>query len=160
LSNVTQWLQDADAKCDTATSTETTATGAAVKVGETATWRGGAFTVSDVQTSDTSAVADPLGEKPTAENGVWLNFTITPTEDDSAVWDADFANSIQIRGGDGVVYDDEDSQHNNAGEQQFADGGDFVVSIDIPEAAVSGAVLEIVDDLQPDVVPTRVDLGL
>ena len=123
--------------------------GAAVDVGETATWRGDAFTVSDVETSDTSPVADLSGEKPQAENGVWLSFKITPAEDGSAIWLPDFTNNIQIRGGDAVVYNDQDSSHNNAGEQQESGEGDFLVGIDIPKAAASGAVLEINDGLYP-----------
>jgi hypothetical protein len=153
----------------TTTTTKTTATVAAVEVGDTATWRGDAFTVSDVDTSDTSPIADLLGKKAEAKNGVWLSFKITPAEDDSAIWLADFTDNIQIRGGDGVVYDDQDSSHNNAGEQHELGEGDFLVGIDIPEEAVSGAVLEINDGLYPrnySVAPTdpaavtRVDLGL
>jgi flagellin-like hook-associated protein FlgL len=143
---------------DTTMSTDTTATGTSVNVGETATWRGDAFTVSDVETGDTDP--DPLGEKQEAQNGVWLIFTITPADDGSAIWSPDFTENIQIKGGDGVVYDDQDFTHNNAGVQQEFGEGDFLVWIDVPEAAVSGAVLEITDDLDPGVDATRVDLGL
>jgi hypothetical protein len=79
----------------------------------------------------TAAVADPLGERPEAENGVWANVTITLAEGDSASGTLT-TDSIRIKGGDGVVYDDEDSQHNNAAEQQFKGEGHSVVSIDIP----------------------------
>jgi len=143
---------------DTTMSTDTTATGTSVNVGETATWRGDAFTVSDVETGDTDP--DPLGEKQEAENGVWLIFKITPADDGSAIWSPDFTENIQIKGGDGVVYDDQDFTHNNAGVQQEFGEGDFLVWIDVPEAAVSGAVLEITDDLDPGADATRVDLGL
>jgi hypothetical protein len=143
---------------DTTASTDTTATSSAVNAGETATWRGDAFTVSDVETSDTDP--DPLGEKREAENGVWLIFKITPADDGSAIWSPDFTENIQIKGGDGVVYDDQDFTHNNAGVQQELDEGDFLVWIDVPEAAVSGAVLQITDDLDPEADATRVDLGL
>jgi hypothetical protein len=142
---------------DTTMSTDTTATGT-VNVGETATWRGDAFAVSDVETSDTDP--DPLGEQQEAENGVWLSFKITPSDDNSAIWSPDFTDNIQIKGGDGVVYDDRDSSHNNAGVQQEFDADNFLVWIDIPEAAVSGSALEITDDLDPEADATRVDLGL
>ena len=125
-----------------ATATDTTPSTGAVEVGETATWRGDTFTVSDVETSDTAPVADILGERPEAENGVWLSFKITPEEDDSGIWSSEFVENLQIKGGDGVVYGD---HHNNGGEQQFNDQGDFVVWADIPEAALREAVLEIND---------------
>lgn len=142
---------------DDTASTESTATGTSVGVGGTATWRGDAFTVSDVETGDTDP--DPLGEKREAENGVWLIFKVTPADDGSAIWSPDFPENIQIRGGDGVIYDDQDVVHNNGGVQQELDASDFLVWIDVPEAAVSGAVLEITDDLDPAASVTRVDLG-
>ena len=142
---------------DTA-STDTTATSSSVNVGETATWREDAFTVSDVETSDTDP--DPLGEHQEAENGVWLIFKITPAQDGSAIWSPDFTENIKIQGGDGVVYDDQDSTHNNAGVQQEFGADDFLVWIDVPEGAVSGSVLEITDDLDAGADATRVDLGL
>ncbi|MGH3118676.1 MAG: hypothetical protein ACRDQ2_16495, partial [Gaiellales bacterium] len=113
-----------------------------VDVGETATWRGDTFTVSDVETSDTAPAADILGEFPEAENGIWLSFTITPAEDDSSIWSSEFVENLQINGGDGVVYED---GHNNGGDQQFNDEGDFIVWTGVPEAAASGAVLLIYD---------------
>jgi hypothetical protein len=161
------------ASTDTTSGTDTTATSTVVNAGETATWRGDAFTVSDVETGYTAPVADLLGEKQEAENGVWLSLRITPAEDNSGPWSSEFAENMQIKGGDGVVY--QDSLHNNGGEQDFKGEGDFLVWIDIPEAAVSGAVLEIFDGLHTvdpdpsnpyvDPVPdpayaTRVNLGL
>jgi hypothetical protein len=155
----------------TTETTETTATIAAVDVGDTATWNGDTFTVSDVETGDTAPVADLLGEKRESENGVWLSFKITPADDHSGIWNPDFTENIQVRGGDGVVYDDTLS---NQVEQAFADADDFLVWIDIPEAAASGGILEVNDGLHtidpdpsnPFVEPipdpdyaTRVNLG-
>lgn len=129
---------------ETAPTTETTATGAAVNVGETATWNGDTFTVSDVKTSDTAPVADLFGEKRKAENGVWLSFKITPADDHSGIWGLDFPDNMQVKGGDGVVYD---RTLSNQVEQAFKDANDFLVWVDIPEVAVSGAVLEVNDGL-------------
>jgi hypothetical protein len=156
-----------------ATSTDTTATGTVVNPGETATWRGDAFTVSDVETSRTAPVADLLGDKPEAENGVWLSFKITPAEDNSGIWSSEFAENMQIKGGDGVVYARD--LHNTGAEQDFKNESDFLVWVDLPEAAVSGALLVINDGLHtvdPDpgnyladpvsdpAYATRVNLGL
>lgn len=129
---------------ETTSAIDTTATGTAVNVGDTATWSGDTFTVSDVETSDTAPAPDLFGETPQAENGIWLSFTITPTEDDSDIWSSGFVENMHINGGDGVLYED---AHNNGTEQQFNDEGDFLVWIDVPEAAVAGAVLEIYDGL-------------
>ena len=158
---------------DTTMSTDTTATSNAVNAGEAATWNGDAFTVTDVETSDTAPVADLFGEKREAENGVWLSFKITPADgNDSDVFSTTFHENMQIRGGDGAVYDDVLA---NLQEQDFANEDDFLVWIDIPVAAVSGAVLEIYDGLHTvdpdpsnpfvDPVPdpayaTRVNLGV
>ena len=128
---------------DPITQTDTTSTSSAVDVGETATWRGDTFTVSEVKTSDTAPAADILGEFPEAENGIWLSFKVTPAEDDSGIWSSEFVENMQVKGGDGVVYDD--GLHNNGGEQDFNDEGDFLVWVDVPEAAVAGAVLEVYD---------------
>ena len=153
------------------TTTETTATVAAVDVGETAMWRGDAFTVSDVETSGKAPVADLFGEKRAAENGVWLSFKITPAEDNSGIWSLEFTENIQVKGGDGVVYEDTLSTQV---EQDFMDEKNFLVWVDIPESAVSGALLEISDGLHTidpdpsnpyaDPIPdpayaTRVNLG-
>jgi len=157
---------------DTTSGTDTTTTGTVVNAGETATWRGDAFTVSDVETSDTAPVPDILGETPEAENGVWLSFKITIPEENSGPWGFEFVENMHIRGGDGAIYDDLD---NNGAEQDFNGEDNFLVWVDIPEAAVSGAVFEIYDglhELDPDPsdpyvepVPdpayaTRVNLGV
>jgi hypothetical protein len=145
-----------------------------VEVGESAAWSGNEFVVSDVETSDEEPVGDMVGEKEEAE-GVWLAFKITPADDDSRIWGFDFHVYAQVRGGDGVVYLDPQS---NAQEQSLADEEDFLMWIDIPEEAVSGAILEIGDgihytvlDPDPDVstpdvadpadpaYATRIDLG-
>lgn len=128
-----------------ATATSTTPSGAAFNVGETATWRGDAFTVSDVETSDTAPEPDILGETQGAENGVWLSFKITPAEENSGPWSVEFVENMHIRGGDGVVYTED--LHNNGGEQDFRGEDNFLVWVDIPEAAVNGAVFEIYDGL-------------
>jgi hypothetical protein len=145
-----------------------------VGVGESAVWNGNEFVVSDVETSDEEPVGDFAGEKEEAE-GVWLVFKITPADSDSGVWGFDFHVDAQVRGGDGVVYLD---PHSSAQEQGFADEEDFLMWIDIPEEAVSGAILEIGDGIHytvpepdpdfstPDVADpadpayaTRVELG-
>jgi hypothetical protein len=142
------------------TTTDTTPISAIVNVGETVTWNGDTFTVSDVKTSDTAPVADLFGEKRKAEKGVWLSFKIAPEAGNSGIWSLDFTDNIQIKGGDGVVYDRSLSDQQ---EQALKDEGDFLVWIDIPEAAASGAVLEINDGLHtvdPDPSNPFVDQSL
>jgi hypothetical protein len=104
-------------------------------------------------------------------NGVWLSLKITPADDHSGIWGLGFPDNITVKGGDGVVYDDTLS---NQVEQAFKDEKDFLVWVDIPEAAASGAVLVINDGLHTidpdpsnpgvDYIPdpayaTRVNLG-
>lgn len=155
------------------TATGTTATSAAVNVGETATWNGDTFTVSDVKASDTEPVADLFGEKREAENGVWLSFKITPADKTSGIWGSSFFDNVQIKGGDGVLYGSNERILNGvilSDDQQQRDkgAGDYLVWIDIPEAAASGAVLEVLDPVHtlggpafnPDpAYTTRVNLG-
>ena len=156
-----------------ATTTGTTPTTAAVNTGDTATWRGDAFTVSDVETSGTAPEADLSGEKRKSENGVWLSFKITPAEHDSRIWGESFWENMQIRGGDGVLYGDNERVLNGrilSDQQDQKDKGadDYLVWIDLPEAAANGAVLEVIDPdhtlsdpfSSPDpAYATRVNLG-
>ena len=155
------------------TTTGTTKTSPAVNAGETVTWRGDSFTVSDVKESDTAPEADLSGEKRKAENGVWLSFKITPADHDSAIWGESFWENMQIKGGDGELYGDNERVLNGrilSDQQDQKDEGadDYLVWIDLPEAAANGALLEIVDPnhtlggptFSPDpAYTTRVNLG-
>lgn len=130
--------------------------------------------MTDVETSDTRPVPDLFGERGEAENGVWLSFKIRPEEGNSAraLFSIDFHTAMQIRGGDGVVYDDVLS---NGLEEDFKNADEYLVWIDIPEEALSGAIFEIGDGIHTvestsddplgfgDADPayaTRIDLGL
>jgi hypothetical protein len=142
-------------------------------VGDSASWNGNEFVVSDVGTSDEEPVADLGGERDEAE-GTWLHFTVTPSDEDSGVFGFEFAEEVQVRGGNGVVY--RDDVHSDGYFQRELGADKFTVWVDVPEDAVSGAVFEVGDGFHeieqdsdsafnvttyPDpAYMTRVDLGL
>ncbi len=142
-------------------------------VGDTATWNSEEFVVSDAGTSDEEPVEDLGGEKDEAVVGTWLYFKVTPSEEDSGVWSTTFAEEVQVRGGDGIVY--REDVHIDSFFQNEVGEDSFTVWVDVPEEAVSGAVFEIGDGLHTiDPAPddafsfvtypdpaymTRVDLG-
>lgn len=163
-------------------STDTTGTetlpagGTIVGLGETASWDGYEFVVSDVETNDEEPVGDLAGDKEQAE-GIWVIVKLTPADEDSVFWALSSDQpKFWIVGGDGVYYGDE--VYSNMVTQDFAGEDDFLVWVDVPEEAVSGADLVVSDSLglhwidttpenqfdeegYPDpAYATRVDLGL
>jgi co-chaperonin GroES (HSP10) len=148
------------------TSTDTTSTeGTIYALGETATWEDEEFVVSDVETADEEPVEDLDGSKSEAE-GKWVIFKVTtPEDEDSAFWEIGDGPTFSILGGDGEYYDLEysDVQLRKISGQ---DGGEFLVWLDVPEEALSGADAIVSrsfgfsDAPDPAEAITRVDLGL
>lgn len=158
------------------TETETVpAEGTIFGLGETATWSGDEFVVSDVETSDEEPDLG-LGSEQEQAEGVWVIFTIT-TPERNVIWTLSSDQpKYWILGGDGVYYEDE--VYTNQLTQDAVGEDNFLVWVDVPEEAVSGADLVVSDSLglyMIDTTPenqlddegypdpayaTRVDLGL